>query len=100
MGESYVNNVLKDMTHWSGRTKEFRQLWLEEQCSEGIEIDMEDEVSADILAALKMSEDSYWPLLWDPDGTGLSWLIKTCQRGKKKLICIQQDYQNIHKGNS
>ena len=94
--ESYVNNVLKDMTHWSGRTKEFRQLWLEE----GIEIDMEDEVSADILAALKMSENSYWPLLWDPDGTGLSWLIKTCQRGKQKLICIQQDYQNIHKGNS
>ena len=98
--DSMLNNILSEMTRCSGWTTEFRQLWLKEKCSEGMNIFEDDEVSDEVLAALKMSERSYWPLLWDPDGTGLHWLIKNCQRGKQKVVCIQQNYPDRGAGNS
>ena len=69
-------------------------MWLKEQSSHGMDIFEDEEIAVEVLAALKMSEKSYWPLLWDPDGTGLHWLIKKCQRGKQKVVCIQQNYRD------
>ena len=88
-----LNIILSEITQCCGWTREFRQLWLKEQCSEGMDMLEDDQVSAEVFAAIKICERSCWPLLWDPDSTGLHWLIKNCQRqrGKQKIVCLQQN---------